>query len=282
MPVKGSALRVLYPSPDMRQMSDIDLIVPPEQKAQAAALVASLGYRAEADLALADEHEASFHLPPFLTVELHDSPVKPEDPRAGYYAGIWAKVQADAALPGMFHLRAEDEYLYLLVHFLQHYEDAGIGIRQVMDVYLFRQAHSEMNEGYLAREADAMGIRPMRQAIEALADHCFSGAAGEADPEIEEMEDYCILSGVYGSRRSRSIAIMRKAQGGQEPGRGWKLRYLWRRLFPPVEELYRRYPQAKKTPWLLPLYWLRRLLDVSYWKEHFRSEMASLVHGQKK
>lgn len=276
MPVKGSALRAFYPRPDLRQMSDIDLVVPSEERAQAAALMLSLGYQAPGE-DFAEAHEASFALPPFLSVELHDSPVKPEDPRVGYYESIWARAQPDAALPGVFHLSREDEYLYLLVHFIQHYEDAGIGIRQVMDVCLFRQAcGAELDGEYLDRETAKMGIRPMRQAIEALADHCFSGQGG-ADPELEEMEDYCILSGAYGTHRSRSLAIMRKTQSS----RGWKLRYLWRRLFPPVEELCRRYPEAAKMPWLLPVCWLRRLLDMSYWKGYFRSEMSALVHGKK-
>lgn len=274
LPVKGSALRGLYPSPDFRQMSDIDLTIPPEQMMQAAQLLESRGYQCK-DENFPQEHEGSFEQPPFLCVELHDSPVKPDDPRAGYYQSIWEKAVPDPALPGIFRLKPEDEYLYLLVHFLQHYEDAGIGIRQVMDVYLFRQSWAgKMDAAYLEREAREMGIQPMRDAIEQLADFSFSGQPGEPDPDIREMQDFCILSGIYGSHRSRSIAIMRKVQAGD--GRGGKAKYILRRLFPPKDELYRRYPQARNTPWLLPWYWLRRLLDVRYWKEHFGREMGAL------
>lgn len=281
LPVKGGVLRAMYPSPGFRQMSDIDLILPPEEMEQAAALLASLGYQAP-KVDFAQEHEASFCLPPFLSVELHDSPVKPDDPRAGYYRDIWSRAVPDPGWPGIFRLRTEDEYLYLLVHFLQHYEDAGIGIRQVMDVYVFLQAEkSRMDEAYLAKEAEKMGITSAREAIEALAEYCFSGQTVQPDPELDEMMEFCILSGAYGSHRSRSLSIMRKAQQA-ETKRGWKLRYILRRIFPPAEELYRRYPSARRAPWLLPLCWLRRLLNVSYWKEHFRSEMASLTHAQKK
>lgn len=282
MPVKGSALRGLYPSPDYRQMSDIDLIIQPEESTRAVELMGTLGYRPpKGDITR--EHEASFNLPPFLSVELHDSPVKPDDSLAAYYRDIWEKAEPDPALPGIFHLKTEDEYLYLLAHFIQHYEDAGIGIRQVMDVFIFRQAHGgQMDNGYLDEETRKMNIAPMRQNIEALADFCFAGESEEPSEDVREMEEFCILSGIYGTHRSRSICIMRKAQRAEEKSRGWKLRYLWRRAFPPKEEMFRRYPQAREKQWLLPYFWLCRLLDGNYWKNHFHSELSALNHTEAK
>ena len=281
--VKGSALRVLYPSPNYRQMSDVDILTSKEDTARAEKLLMELGYQ-ETEKDSTQENEASFFLPPYMSVELHNSPVNPQDPRAPYYEDIWTKTVENPALPHVFHLRTEDEYLYLLVHFIKHYDDAGIGIRQVMDVYLYQQAYgSSMDAAYLAKETAALGIDTMRTAIEQLAQLCFSGEEPPEEPDalVREMEEVCLLSGIYGSTQSRSIRMMQKVQqAGSNNGAGWKLRYLWRRLFPPLEELYRRYPKARRAPWLVPYYWLCRLLDGDYWKRRFLNEIAGM-HDEK-
>lgn len=277
LPVKGSSLRKLYPRPDYRQMSDIDLVIPSEELEQASGLLASLGYE-QSRKYLEDEHEVIYSLPPFLSVELHDVPSHIEESqRIGYYQGIWAKAESDETLPGVSHLRIEDAYLYLLMHFIKHYEYAGAGIRQVLDFYLFLQAYaSEMDQAYLAQETNRLGIKTMRANIEQLAMYCFAAQPIQPSPEVRELQEFCILSGTYGGYLSHRIVIMRHTQQQESGHLLWKLRYLWQRLFPPADILYSRYPSAKGKPWLLPICWFRRLTDKSYWKERFHGEMDSM------
>lgn len=123
LPVKGNVLRALYARPDYRQMSDIDLIVPHEQLVQTEQLMQQLGYQTQPGVE--EENELDCSLPPYLHVEVHDTLLKTNDENYRYYADIWQRAEPDADLPGVFHLRPEDEYLYLLLHFLQHYVEAG-------------------------------------------------------------------------------------------------------------------------------------------------------------
>lgn len=282
LPVKGSVLRALYARPDHRQMADIDLIVPHEQLAQTEQLMQQLGYQTQPGVE--EENEVDCDLPPYLHVEIHDTLLKTNDENYRYYADIWQRAEPDADLPGVFHLRREDEYLYLLLHFLQHYVEAGVGIRQVLDIYLFGQTcGGTMDADYLRRETEKLGIGPMRELVERLAAYWFADQPGAADEELRELEAFCFLSGSYGGYLSRRICLMRKKQK-KESGVGWKLQYFWHRLFPPFDILCMRYPKLKTAPWLLPYFWLCRLFDLSYWKNNFHREMATLkqVEQEKK
>lgn len=270
--VKGSALRALYARPDFRQMSDIDLIIPHEQLAQTEALMQQLGYQTKPGVE--EECEIDCDLPPYLHIEVHDTLLKTDDPNCSYYDDIWQRAEPDPGLPGVFHLRTEDEYLYQLLHFIQHYETAGAGIRQVLDIYLFQQTYgSRMDADYLDRETEKLNIRPMRERVEKLAAFWFAETPPEADDALQEMEAFCFLSGIYGGYLSQLICLTRRKQKG---GFGWKVQYFLHRLFPPFDNLCLRYPRLKKMPWLLPFYWLCRLLDVSYWKDRFRYEFSSV------
>ena len=271
--VKGSALRVLYPRPEYRQMSDIDLIAALQDMERAGAVLKSLGYTTEQE-DRRQGNEVSYFLPPFMGVELHDNPVDRMDPRAAYFEQIWTKTEQEPDLPGVYHLRTEDEYLYLLAHFLKHYEDAGIGIRQVMDIYLYRRTYgSRMDETYLAQESRKLALEPIRTQAEQLAEHWFAPVPASVDSAVEEMGDLCILSGIYGTDYSRRCCMMHKAQ---QHGKGWRLQYIRRRLFPPMNEFIMRYPKVRSAPWLYPIYWLQRLLNPTYWKQNFRAEMSEM------
>ena len=274
LPVKGSAVRAAYPRPNFRQMGDIDLIIPQAQLAQTEQLLQSLGYQTKPGME--EETEIDGDLPPFLHVEIHEALLKTDDPNAAYYDDIWQRVEADEALPGVFHLRTEDEYLYQLLHFIQHYETAGVGIRQVLDIFLFRKMYdSQMDAAYLDRETEKLNIRAMRERVERLAAYWFGDASGTPDEAMQELETFCFLSGIYGGYLSHLICLARRTQKAQT-GFGWKAKYLLHRLFPPFDNLCLRYPHLKQAPWLLPFYWVARLVDPTYWRTRFRYEMDSV------
>jgi hypothetical protein len=76
--LKGAALaHVVYPSPGLRPMRDIDLLVPRDRARQAQSLLVSLGYQESAPKSFS--RQAHHHLPPMsksvggmtVTVELH-------------------------------------------------------------------------------------------------------------------------------------------------------------------------------------------------------------------
>lgn len=274
--VKGSALRALYPRPEYRQMSDIDLVVKAENADRACALLRTLGYQ-QKPTKHPEQKDAEFALPPYMGLEVHTNLLAPHEKRAAYYQqqDIWAKARQEPGLPGVYGLRPEDEYLYQLAHFLKHYESAGIGLRQVLDLYLCWQAWgSRMDAAYLARECEKMQITAARAAMEQLAQYCFGKPAARPAAAVLHMQQECILSGVYGTAE---LWRQREIEAAQHTGqKGWKLRYFWQRLFPPVEYLRVRYPRLHRCPWLYPFYWLCRLLDFGSWKKNFRTEMAQL------
>ena len=280
--VKGSAIRALYPRPEFRQMSDIDLIFRQEDLLRARELLCGLGYQVKPSRH-PDLLDAELILPPFMGVELHGSLIGPFELYAEYYqtTDVWASAVEDPALPGVYHLRTEDEYIYQLVHFLKHYESEGIGIRQVMDLYVCGQAWGgSMDEAYLAGEYRKIGITEKRVQLEQLARYCFGEASARPGTAVLQMQQDCIRSGAYGSAEMWRVREIQAQQ--KKGGRLWKVRYFLQRLFPPLRYLRVRYPRLRKAPWLYPFYWLCRLLNVRYWKEHFKTEMSRVNAPQEK
>lgn len=148
MPLKGAILAPrYYPTPALRPMSDLDLLVPPEATAACAAVLGELGYREIAapagllDPARRDPRhdERSFVLaqdgPPIL-VEVRNEPLDPMlwqltevDPALSarlqrHAAGMWRRGRADSLDGAPFvRIAPEDLLLHVTSHMLTRHAD---------------------------------------------------------------------------------------------------------------------------------------------------------------
>ena len=76
----------------------------------------------------------------------------------------------------------------------------------------------------------------------------FENAA--PDPATQQLEDYILRGGVYGSSENH-IAVQQQKQGG-------RLRYLLSKIFLPFDTIKYHYPVLQKHPWLMPVMQVRR------------------------
>ena len=137
--LKGADVAVrLYPSPAVRSMADLDLLVPAGTARRAAEALAGVGYPAP-DHAEWEAYRAHRHPPPIhragrLTVELHEV-IDPWAPPFGETMdALWARVQpAGAAQPGAHVLAAEDLLLHLATHMGRNHL-LGSSLARVCDV----------------------------------------------------------------------------------------------------------------------------------------------------
>ena len=257
LPVKGCWLKEQYPEIDWRQMCDLDMLIHHEDMKKAEALMLSLGYSKESDTA---KNHDEYIKPPYMGVELHHSLLPVNDERCGYYADVWKKAVPVEDWPGVFRLKAEDEYIFQLLHLFKHTTSAGIGIRAFLDNAVFRGVSGDMDKDYLAREYDKLGISGFVRCIETLADCWFT--SGEAVPaELEAMADSILSAGSYGTEERRVQSVMRRLGGKGHRPLAAKLRYLFAMLFLPLSAMRELYPVLNKAPLLLPVFWLWRPVD---------------------
>lgn len=242
--LKGMVLRELYPQPQLRQLSDLDLLIPPEQMDAAAAILEARGYRLEEDAERTPYHRG-YQRPPYLQVELHTDLL---DRNAAYFPAVcdpWGHLD-----PSGERLDALYTYLYCVIHAAKHYYYKGTGIRTVLDLHLLRAA------GGFDADAVETALRQIRlegfhREFCALCDGWFGGPAPQALPaELDSMARVVFAAGIHGSPYARAAGAM---GGGSGAG------FVLRRAFPDYRTMVATYPVLGRHPLLLPWFWAHRL-----------------------
>ena len=116
----------LYPQPELRPTSDIDIMVQRSDLSRAERVLESLEFVPPKNVALQDAfRQHHHHLAPYLhqhtktVVELHWQVVRPDRPHQLDVAGIWDRAQ-ETSVGGALGLvpAPEDQFLHLCSHFL--------------------------------------------------------------------------------------------------------------------------------------------------------------------
>ena len=252
LPVKGCWLKELYPSMEWRQMADLDMLIPAEKAAEAKKIMLSLGYQTE-EFENMPNH-AGYLKPPYTEVELHTALLV--DGR-GYYDRVWQQVHPVEGIPGLYRFSPEDEYIYYLLHLSKHLEDAGTGIRSVLDSLVYRNAYPDMDRAYLRRELEKWDLWERTLEIETLCD-CWFRTGKEIPEELEALSRHILSAGAFGTVEIRAERRLEKLREKYKNPVIRGIVYWIIRTCRPMEEMVQCYPVLKKVPVLLPFFWLHR------------------------
>ena len=243
-------MKKLYPKAELRMMGDADVLIRMEQYEQIVPIMKGLGFedRTESDHELVWQNKG-------LYLELHKRIIPSYNKDYFRYFGDgWqlAKEQEGHC----FRMTAEDEWIYLFTHFAKHFRDGGIGCRHVLDLWMYRRANPNLDEGYIERELKILQLEAFYRNMGRLI--CFWFEDGPADDVVELMSQYIFASGSWGQLEERVRSVTIRDSGHSVLGFSGKLVYLWEKLFPPLWMLKRKYTVLQKAPWLLPAVWLVR------------------------
>lgn len=269
LPLKGSLLKDWYPKLGMRQMSDNDILFDPAARTRVREIMTELGFSCSH---FGSGNVDAYEKPPVSSFEMHISLYKPdEEPQ---FAAYFSRRTAEMLLPdsdGGYgrHLSAEDFYLYFLSHAYKHYHHGGTGVRTLLDVYIFlRKFEQTLDVQYLRRELEALSLTDYEQQTRTLAQTVFSG--GRPDEAQQRLLDYYIFSGTYGTVQHETANRLR-----QSGGSGAK--YLFRRVFPPMDWIARNYPFFARHKVLLPALFVYRPVRALFCRRgRLRAELQGL------
>ena len=245
MPLKGTLLRPLYPTPEMRQMGDADFLIREAQEEAAAEVMRALGYTGEA-------HEVVWQKPGALTVELpHDLIAEKHADLHAYYAAydIWAHAKPVAGCE--YRMTPEDEYIFDFLHFVKHFRTSGAGLRHVIDLYLLKARGPALDEAVLRDCFTALGCMDFYRNICALAD-CWFGQGTET-AVIGRIVSLLFAGGIYGD--AKTAERTRHAHYREQYRFAGAANWL-HMACPPLAQQKKRYPILKKAPFLLPFTWI--------------------------
>ena len=136
--LKGACLKYDYPIPAMRTMSDLDILVRTEDYDALDRVGESLG----GELRTGDGNHRNYFFPAGVVVECHPNIVHQASPLGTGINPGWQYAKKDSPTCSM-ELTEEGLYLSILCHMADHFVDGGIGIRFVLDVWVFRNLRKQ-------------------------------------------------------------------------------------------------------------------------------------------
>lgn len=275
--LRGALLKRDYPSPDMRSMSDLDYLVHVEDYPKIkAAMEAAGGTHVHTD-----GGHYSFTLPPRVAVEFHPDLIYTASPVGTAINPGWQYAEPESG-PFALKLTEEGFYLNLLCHLAYHFAKGGTGVRSVLDVWVYRHRHTpQPDPAFVRRELERAGLLDFSERIEALAEAWFG--PGTVTPELEELGDYILTSGAYGTRFR--AALNAAGFSGGRTGRS----ALVSKAFYPRREMENRFPWVRGRPWLLPAAWCLRAVravtrhrqEILRWSRAARAISAGEIEDQR-
>ncbi len=264
MPLKGAAIRNLYPEPWMRTSCDIDILVHEEDLEKAVTqLVVELSYTTDQKK---HYHDVSLFSQTGIHLELHFSIQENMPNIDAVLCRVWE--HADAITE--YRYVSENDFLvfHLLAHMSYHFAGGGCGIRPFLDIFLLRQRgfyDETVVRGYLSQ----CGIDRFYDSVRNLIGVWFEGQ--EHSLLTKEMEQFIFAGGTYGSKKQR-IAIEQKRAGG-------KACYVLTRIFMPYRYLKIRYRVLEKYPVLFPVMQLYRWGEMLFCGGFKRSINEIRING---
>ena len=269
MPLKGTLLKGIYPKSEMRTMGDADILIRTEQYDKIKPVMLKLGYEEQVE----SDHELIWHKGT-VHIELHKRLIPSYNKDYYEYFGDgWRLAKLCDAEGTRYGLKAEDELIYIFTHFAKHYRDAGIGIRHVLDIWVYKNAHEEIDEEYIKNELQALKLYDFYVNVIKTLEVWFGGC--EPDGMTDFVTAIIFSSGVYGTREAQILSEAVKASKSLEKTRNVRAVKLIREIFLPYKAMCKKFPILRRAPILLPVMWVVRWVDALLFR---RKNIAIKTH----
>ena len=246
--MKGSVLKYDYPSLDMRPMADIDIFFDKEKAKEVREIFKELGYT---NKNFGNGNHDVYMKKPFYNIEMHRALVSDASDLSHYYKDVVLRLENVKEFEYKFS--NEDYYIFMLVHIAKHFSHGGVGVKSIIDVYIFNEKYwDSLNLDYIKAELEKIGLSMFEKNLKHLVSRWFEGDKFDPNDEeiIDAMEAYILESGAYGTI---SHDTMQKLN---EDEKGSKSKYIFRRIFPKYKDMCIMFPVLKKWGILLPLFYV--------------------------
>ena len=275
MPMKGLVLKDLYPKQGMRQMADHDILFDASRENDVKTIMESCGFKT---ISFGMGPHDTYTKPPVSNFEMHLMPFEKKDELfCQYYQNIRQRLLKDDNNNFGYHFSPEDFYIYITAHEYKHFIEEGTGIRSLLDVYVYLSRFGgQLNMEYVQNETAKLGIRDFEDENRNLALNVFGNCTRTAGHE--GMLDYLLSSGTFGIMEQKVTNNLHKN------GKGIKgrLKYIYRRLFPPVSILESTYPLLGSHKSLAPFFAIHRIFKaVLFHKRRIMKEISIMMKKTK-
>ena len=255
LPLKGAQLKKEYPSPDMRFLTDLDILCQKEQQGKIQAIMESLGYT----LKHGGGHHDVYVRNPFMMVEIHWDCSTENRELDVLLEDIRSKCIRKEGFAFAYQMPWEEYYVYMIGHMAKHLKYGGIGIRMLLDLFVFAQKKKDSCdwkkiEAYLKQG----GLLKFSETMQRFLQQCME--EDESFFEGNILLEHIIGSGAYGTMENHMGARLLKEGGEKKQIRRTRIRLVMIMLFPPLEAMKELSPAVRRHSFLLPAAWIWRLV----------------------
>ena len=265
--LKGYYMRRLYPSPDMRLSADLDIFYDKNKRNEVAEMMANLGFLRDSEGDVHDVYKSDV-----VTVEMHHVIIRNLRGFAEYYNNLWERLKIGDVTEYKF--TDEDFYIFFMIHLMKHFFNGGNGIRTILDIYIYNKAKPDLNKNYISGEFKKLKMSRFSKMIEKLSQVWFGD--GKTDVDTEVIGDYIAESGAYGKTDNNIIMNY----NGNPNAENVKMKYFINKNFIPFKDMKKNFPVLNKAPFLLPAFWIYRILRVLFTAR--RKKIKDFVNVSKK
>lgn len=272
MPLKGILLKALYPKSEMRAMGDADILIKVEQYPK----ITEILERYDFTFKYETDHELIW-TNPLLFLELHKRVMTTYNKDFyKYFNTGWSLAEKVPGTNSRYEFKPEDFYIYIFVHFTKHYRISGIGIKHILDLWVYTRTHPEMNKEYISNILKQLKLSEFHQNVVDTLNVWFCGSV--PNEKTTFITNVIFSSGQYGS--SEMAVINRALRDSKSVGSisELKIKKIFKSVFMPYADMKKKYPVLQKLPFLFPVMWVRRIVEILVFR---RKNMEKYVNNLK-
>mgnify|MGYP006071243259 CR=1 FL=1 len=268
--LKGKMCRLVYPQPDYRVSTDEDLLIEVNDYPKYARILENNGYICQAKGEVDEKMLAHTQTVNFtnhqLTLELHIHPFGTYHELNKRMNTYFGDVHEQSCYVEPFYtLAPTKQYLFLIFHLYKHFLSSGVGVRQLLDLVLYKQAYSnEIDFQYIQQVLEELHITKLYDALMQCANNYlgFSYSSPLFKQKLEPLMENLLSSGCVGTINSDNIYSAAFTHSFRHKEEGHLFSQICYLLFPSLQRMQDHYPNLKKHPIRLPLYWFKRYWDL--------------------
>lgn len=189
MLLKGMVIRKYYPAPELREMADNDILFDNKYSKEVYDFMTARGYKS-------DDYNKGYHdeylKPPAYNFEMHRQLVSSKErPKwYEYYKDVKSILINDANGKNQFYFSDNDFYVYFIVHTYKHFLNSGMGLRTVLDVYLYlNNLQDKLDFDYIEEQLKKLDAYDFEQTFRSLVFKMFGENAKEGNAAADELQD---------------------------------------------------------------------------------------------
>lgn len=282
MLLKGMVIRKYYPAPELREMADNDILFDNKYSKEVYDFMTARGYKS-------DDYNKGYHdeylKPPAYNFEMHRQLVSSKErPKwYEYYKDVKSILIKDTNenretaansesnnTSNQFYFSDNDFYVYFIVHTYKHFLNSGMGLRTVLDAYLYvSNLQEKLDFDYIEEQLKKLDAYDFEQTFRSIAFKMFDENLEDRkwwdlfDVKEQEMLSYVLDAGTYGNLEN-SVAHKMGYTKGEKKKTSDKAKYIFRRLFPSMDTIEEFFPFFYKHKWAIPFLYIYRIGKIPF------------------